>query len=174
MKLGIITDTHGEEFLTQHAVEIFLQHNVQCVIHCGDIGTRSVIEQLAPLPCHFVFGNCDTARESLAAAITAPNHILHGDFGFIEVEVSAKTSPAKNPAKTWRIFFLHGHHWERLDRAIASGEWDLVCYGHTHVATLTQHNETLVVNAGGLQRIKSPSIAIVDLETGNVSHLSVK
>lgn len=153
MKLGLLTDTHGEVALTQRAVAVFAEHGVECVIHCGDIGARGVVCALAPLACHFVFGNCDTAREMLAEAIADnESHILHGDFG--ELELAGRS-----------FFFLHGHQWERLDRESASGRWDVVCYGHTHQASLTQCGTTLVINAGALHRVATPSVAILETET---------
>ena len=39
----------------------------------------------------------------------------------------------------------------------------LVCYGHTHVAAIDRHGETLVVNPGAIYRADPHSVAVVDL-----------
>ncbi|MGL4943165.1 MAG: metallophosphoesterase [Thermoguttaceae bacterium] len=162
MKLGILSDTHGEVALTRRAVELFQERGVEFVVHCGDIGTRDVIEALSPLECHFVFGNCDAARETLAEEVARnERHYLYGDFGEID-------------AMERRIFFLHGHQTERLERESLSGRWDVVCYGHTHQQSLILVGTTLVINPGALHRTPSPSVAVIDTETLDVTTLAVK
>jgi predicted phosphodiesterase len=38
-----------------------------------------------------------------------------------------------------------------------------VCYGHTHVAAIDRHGETIVLNPGAIYRASPHSIAVVDL-----------
>jgi predicted phosphodiesterase len=40
-----------------------------------------------------------------------------------------------------------------------------VCYGHTHVAAIDRHGDTLVVNPGAIYRASRHTVAIVDLPT---------
>ena len=48
---------------------------------------------------------------------------------------------------------------------IASGDYDLVCYGHTHAAEQHREGKTLVLNPGALYRADPHSLAVVELET---------
>src|SRR5262249_26664115 len=57
---------------------------------------------------------------------------------------------------------------------IASGAWDLVCYGHTHVAELHRAGRTLVLNPGALFRASPHTLAVVDLVTLTARHIPVE
>ena len=69
MRLGVISDTHGQVELTRPAVRMFDSLDVSAVLHCGDIGSLAVVDLFAAWPTHFVFGNCDYDHEKFAAAI---------------------------------------------------------------------------------------------------------
>ncbi|NOT21595.1 MAG: metallophosphoesterase family protein [Nitrospiraceae bacterium] len=61
MRIGIITDTHG---LFDPAVRRYFK-NVDHILHAGDIGNRSVIEQLEQsAPVTAVSGNVDNYEQS--------------------------------------------------------------------------------------------------------------
>ena len=51
-----------------------------------------------------------------------------------------------------RIALLHSHERRQFRETIDSGDYRLVCYGHTHVAAIDRHGETLVVNPGAIYR----------------------
>jgi putative phosphoesterase len=104
---------------------------VDRVLHCGDIGSAAVVELFAPWPTDFVFGNCDADRRGLAAAIEAAGQTCHGEFGALELAGK-------------RIALIHSDDRRRFQQTIHSGEWDLVCYGHTHVAAIEHFGPTLV------------------------------
>lgn len=152
MRLGILSDTHGHVDLTRPAVRMFESLDVDVVLHCGDIGTLAVVELFGQWPTHFVFGNCDERSGELAAAIEAAGQTCHGLFGDLELEGI-------------RIALLHSHERRRFRDAIDSGDYRLVCYGHTHVAAIDPHGETLIVNPGAIYRANPHSVAIVDLPT---------
>ena len=63
------------------------------------------------------------------------------------------------------IALLHGHEGKRFMQAIKSGDYDLVCYGHTHAAEFHHEGRTLVLNPGALYRANPHSVAIMDLAT---------
>ena len=150
MRLGIVSDSHGHVELTRPAVRMLESLEVERVLHCGDIGSAEVIEQFAPWPTDFVFGNCDYNHADLAAAIVAAGQTCHGVFGELEIEGR-------------RIALLHSDDRKRFLEVTQSGEWDLVCYGHTHVAKIERFDRTLVLNPGALYRANPHSLAIVEL-----------
>jgi hypothetical protein len=150
MRLGIISDTHGHAELTRPAVRMLESLEVDAVLHCGDIGSLAVVELFAAWPTHFVFGNCDDATEAFAAAIRRAGQTCHGLFGDLEFDGV-------------RVALLHSHERHRFRETIDSGEYRLVCYGHTHVAAIDRRGETLVVNPGAIYRAEPHSVAIVEL-----------
>jgi uncharacterized protein len=150
MRLGVVSDSHGHVELTRPAIRMLESFEVDQVLHCGDIGSAAVVELFAAWPTHFVFGNCDGDRQGLAAAIAAAGQTCHGEFG--ELELAGK-----------RIALLHSHDGGRFHQALHSGKWDLVCYGHTHVAAIEHFGETLALNPGALYRANPHSLAVVDL-----------
>ena len=48
MRVGIISDTHGQVDFTRPAVRMFESLDVERVFHCGDIGSPEVVELFAP------------------------------------------------------------------------------------------------------------------------------
>jgi putative phosphoesterase len=149
-KLGVISDTHGCVDETILAVQLFREQDVQAVVHCGDIGSSAVVRALQGLETHFVLGNVDGGGETLRLAIEETGNHFHGLFGSIEL--------AKK-----RIAFLHGHQTDKFDRESASGNWDLICYGHTHIAALQMHGATMLLNPGAFKKVFRPTVAIVTL-----------
>ena len=150
MRLGVISDTHGHVELTRPAVRMLESLDVDVVLHCGDIGSMAVVELFAKWPTHFVFGNCDDDLDTFAKQIQAAGQTCHGMFGDFELEGV-------------RIALLHSHDHRSFRQAIDSGDYRLVCYGHTHVAAIDPHGDTLVVNPGAIYRANPHSIAIIEL-----------
>jgi putative phosphoesterase len=150
VRLGIISDTHGHVELTRPAVRMFESLDVETVLHCGDIGSMAVVELFHKWPTHFVFGNCDERLEAFAAAIREAGQTCHGLFGDLTLDDT-------------RIALLHSHERRRFRDTIDSGVYRLVCYGHTHVAAIDPHGDTLVVNPGAIYRASPHSVAIIDL-----------
>jgi uncharacterized protein len=150
MRVGIVSDTHGHVELTRPAVRMFESLDVERVLHCGDIGSADVAELFEKWPTDFVFGNCDTDRRALQTAIEQAGKTCHGEFGELEIEGV-------------RIALLHSHEQRRFAAAVGSGRYDVVCYGHTHVAAVERRGDVLMVNPGAIYRANPHSIAVLDL-----------
>lgn len=150
MRIGVVSDSHGHVELTRPAIRMLESLEVELVLHCGDIGSAAVVELFAAWPTHFVFGNCDAHRPGLAAAIQAAGQTCHGEFGALEIEGK-------------RIAMIHSDDRRQFHDALNSGQWDLVCYGHTHIAAIERHGRTLALNPGALYRATPHSLAIVEL-----------
>ena len=150
MRVGVISDTHGQVEYTRPAVRLFRSLDVNVVLHCGDIGSVAVVELFARWPTHFVFGNCDYNQAELAAAIAATGHTCHGLFGDLTL-------------KGVRVALLHSHERQRLSQTLETGDYGLVCYGHTHIAAIDRHGETMALNPGAIYRADPHSVAIVEL-----------
>jgi uncharacterized protein len=152
MRLGVISDTHGQVQLTRLAVRMLESLEVDVVLHCGDIGSMEVVELFSAWPTHFVFGNCDENLDAFAAAISKTGQTCHGLFGELEFDGV-------------KVALLHSHERRRFRQAIDGGQYGLVCYGHTHVAAIDRHGDTVVLNPGAIYRASPHSIAVVELPT---------
>lgn len=155
MRIGVISDTHGHADLTLRAIRMLESLEVEQVLHCGDIGSEEVVALFDPWPTHFVWGNCDYNRPPLAAAIERQStprspKTLHGEFGELELAGA-------------RVALLHSHDRAKFRQTIDAGDYDLVCYGHTHQAAIDRHSDTVVLNPGAVYRANPHSVAIVEL-----------
>ena len=157
MKIGIVSDTHGQTDTTLAAVGLLTQCDVAAVLHCGDIGSRAVVPLFGDWPTHFVFGNVDYDHDALEQAINEAGQTCHGRFGSLELGGR-------------KIAWLHSDDQDLFSQTIGGGAWDLVCYGHTHCAEQHFVGKTLVLNPGALQRANRYTIAIVDLERMTAEH----
>ncbi len=149
-KIGILSDTHGNVSDTKLAVELFRRQGVSVVLHCGDIGGAQIVRLFQGIEAHFVYGNMDGQSKILKKEIAAAGGVLHGATGSLEIEGV-------------RIFFLHGHDNSLFHDALNAGDWNLICYGHTHQAELRMHGNTLVLNPGAFVRVSAPRVAVVTL-----------
>ncbi|HEY2761556.1 MAG TPA: metallophosphoesterase family protein [Pirellulales bacterium] len=162
MRLGIVSDTHGHVQNAQAAVRMLESLEVQAILHCGDIGTASIVPLFAAWPTHFVFGNVDSgfAVEELQTAIRQAKQFDHGRFGSLELAGV-------------NIAFLHGDDLRLLEQTITAGKYQLVCHGHTHMVRHEKIGQTLVLNPGALYRATPHSIAIVDLPAIKAEIISI-
>ena len=157
MRIGVVSDTHGNIANTSRAVEKLRELNVETVIHCGDIGSTSVVSEFAEWPTHFVFGNVDYEPSLLKQAIHDAQQTCHDRFG--ELELADR-----------KIAFLHSDDQRKFEDVISSGNYDLVCYGHTHKAEWHQEGTTFVLNPGAIHRANPHQIATVDLAEMTIVH----
>src|SRR5205085_6025996 len=65
MRLGILSDTHGNLATSAAGVRALLDAGAEYLIHCGDVGSTEILELLAGHPAVFVFGNTDWDRHPL-------------------------------------------------------------------------------------------------------------
>jgi putative phosphoesterase len=160
MRIAVVSDTHGHVANTNTAIGRIRQEGVQAVLHCGDIGSPAIIPLFAEWPTHFVFGNVDGDREILAEAIRSAGQTCHDRFGSIRLgEV--------------RIALLHSDDQSRFDETIRSGGFDLVCYGHTHLAEQHRVGQTVVLNPGALYRARPHTFAVVELPGLSIRHVAL-
>ena len=150
MQIGVVSDTHGHMANAQAAIRMLQSLQVEAVLHCGDIGSEDIPKLFKAWPTHFVFGNCDSDQSDLRAAIEQAGLTCHGLFG--DFSLGGR-----------RIALIHSHDARLFRHVCTSGEYDLVCYGHTHHAEQHHVGKTLILNPGALFRATPHSIALVDL-----------
>src|SRR5579885_419143 len=153
MKVGVITDSHDAVAHVKHARQVFVESKVDLVIHCGDIVSPFTLRQLAGLNCRtvFTFGNNDGDHEYLLRAAKQENAELYD-------------RPQELQHEGWKVLLLHEP--DNLETYAASGQYDLITYGHTHRVDIRTVGETLIVNPGESWGwiTGRANVAIVDLE----------
>lgn len=160
MRIAIVSDTHGHVRNTLQAVAQLNELQVDAVIHCGDIGSPTIVPLFAGWPVHFVLGNVDHDETALQWIISEEGQTFHGRFARITLEGKL-------------IAVAHGDDADVLNDAINSGEYDLVCTGHTHQRELRRVGRTIVLNPGALYRSSHKSFAVVDWPSGEVEFVEL-
>lgn len=160
MRIGILSDTHGHTHRTLDAVRLFETFEIEQILHCGDVGSVEIPPLLARWPGHFVEGNVDRHLSNEWNSAMQPGQTWHGLFADLTLGDR-------------RVAMTHGHEPQLLNKAIASGDYDLVCYGHTHQTDQRCAGRTLVLNPGAIYRASIPSCAVVDLERLSVDILPI-
>lgn len=159
--IGVVSDTHGHVAYTRQAVQMLAAFDVETVLHCGDIGGTEIIPLFADWETHFVFGNVDWDAVELEQAIKSAGQHCHGRFGRLQLG-------------SRQIAIVHGDDESALATAVRGGEFDLICTGHTHVARQYRQGNTLVLNPGALYRAQPHTLAVVDLERCEATHIRIE
>jgi putative phosphoesterase len=160
MKLCIVSDSHDRADALTRAVRDGASEGADVVIHCGDlIGTQTLRGALdVGLPMHVIHGNNlgDPVSLNRWAREREGRLQYHGPDARIELHGR-------------RIFVVH---YPEYGYAMAcTGDWDLVCCGHSHVAAIdrvgnVKGGKTWLVNPGTVAGLSAPATWILgDLET---------
>ena len=132
MKIALMSDSHDNLANLHTAVEWCNAHNIDHVLHAGDLVAPFVKRALKDLamPITLVFGNNDGERHGLSLMfqnqIFTPPH---------EIQLDGK-----------KIVMLHEP--EPMDN-LRLTDYDLILYGHTHAIDV-RDGKPLIVNPGEL------------------------
>jgi putative phosphoesterase len=139
--IGVISDTHG--LLRAEAIEAL--RGCDRILHAGDIGSQSVLDELATLaPVTAIRGNNDTAEWARAIPETS------------RVTIDGV-----------QIYLLHNLKDLALDPR--AEDIDVVIAGHSHRPALERRDGVLFLNPGsaGPRRFKLPiSVARLRIDNG--------
>ena len=141
MKVCILSDSHDHIALIDAAVADAKTEGAEAVLHCGDLVAPSTLHCLDKygLPVHVIHGNNTGDLYALARLAHKPGGIIrfHGmDAG---IELAGK-----------RIFLVHYPHYARA--MAATGDWDLVCCGHSHKVEIAEQKNC----KGGITHLVNP------------------
>jgi len=166
VKIGIISDTHGQVDLALAAAREFIFRGIEAVFHCGDVGSDMVLTEMAALfqeidiPLYVVLGNTDS-HSDLKFYPGSIGVNLMGRFG--ELEMAGR-----------KIAMLHSDDEERLFKTVESQHYDYVLFGHTHVCHDEKRSRTRMVNPGAAGRGMHPSCAVLDLVEDAVTFFTIR
>ena len=152
MKICIVSDSHDRAEPLAAAVASARADGAQAVIHCGDlIGAQTLRASIKlGLPLHVVHGNNigDPMAMQQLMAKSAGKLIYHGLDATLELAGR-------------RIFVTHYPHYGHA--MACTGDYDLVCCGHSHVARIVEQpnirgGRTLLANPGTVAGIDAPGV----------------
>ncbi len=157
MRIAICSDIHDNIWALEKALPLMNEANV--LIFCGDFCAPFTLTQLArgfEGPIHAVLGNNDgDQRLLLQMAEQAGNTELHGQLA--ELEIGGLK--------------IGVNHYPEIARGLAqSGRYDVVCYGHDHIAHKERLGETLLLNPGEIMgRFGQRTYMMLDTNSREVS-----
>jgi putative phosphoesterase len=158
MKLCIVSDSHDRAEPLARAVREAAGLGAEAVIHCGDvIGTQTLRAALeAGLPMHVIHGNNLGDPVSLSRWSRERPGKLSYHGADARLELGGR-----------RVFVVH---YPEYGYAMAcTGDWDLVCCGHSHAAEVqrvrnVKGGSTWLVNPGTVAGLAAPATwALADL-----------
>lgn len=159
-KILIATDLHGSGFYTEELLKIIEKEQPTKTVLLGDIynhGPRNpltdkynptfVAEQLAKIE-HLVVvrGNCDSeVDQMISESFTFLSHHIIYEFGR-------------------KLFFTHGHIYNKANLPSDLKSGDIIFYGHFHINDIEIINGVTAVNVGSLSLPKdnNHSYCVVD------------
>lgn len=161
MRIGIVSDTHGNHRMVSRALAELRERGITIVLHCGDIDDPETVEMFRGYTAHFVFGNCDIDKGVLREAMNDIGATLHDHFGSIELDGV-------------KLAFTHGDDKNVMRDVERSGYYDFLFYGHTHQAAEHPSGPTRVINPGALHRARPKTFIVLDLGSREVESVTVE
>ncbi len=135
--------------MVRKAMAVFDELGVGHVIHCGDVGSTAVFDELVGRPCTFVWGNTDYPDPAVLDYLTS-----------VGLSVPQRV-PARVTLDGKAFLVFHGHE-PGFEAALRSQEADYLLHGHTHVARDERNGHARVINPGALYRTKRKTVAVLD------------
>lgn len=147
MKIGIISDTHYYNpegcQIPDWIKEAF--DEVELIVHAGDIEHENFITNLEYIaPVYAVRGNCDPYDSSNPVSRSI-------NMGYGLLTIAHKASDAQKALEL---------------------NTKVMVYGHTHIATISEEGELLIINPGSPTLPRGgmpPSVALLDTEKEKLS-----
>lgn len=178
MKIGVISDTHGDLQAWQQALAGPFK-DVDLILHAGDVlyhGPRNpLLDGYGPadlaeainaceVPIMIAQGNCDSEVDQMVLDIKIQNPYVITD------------------QPQGRILVTHGHRYnsEQIDGLIVHHKIDIWISGHTHIPILEKQGDVIFLNPGSCSLpkgekprrsvaiIESDQIQLVDIDTNQV------
>lgn len=156
-----MSDSHDNLQAIGKALNVFREHDVDVLIHLGDIISPFAFSKILEFPVKIIAitGNNDGDILQLKELAIKGGAVLK-QFMYT-VTIANK-----------RIFLTHGYgskdQTKSYVEAIAStGLYDIVLYGHTHEAIATYKGNTLIINPGEVcgYLTGKQSVSIIDLNS---------
>jgi hypothetical protein len=174
LKIGVLSDTHGDLYGTKLALEVL--KDTDLIIHCGDLFYHGLFNKIKesynPLelskvinnikkPLIFSKGNCDSEVDQLAV-----------DFNILD--------PVRIYFYENNIVYIH-HGDKVLDKELLDlrrkFKFNFVLSGHTHIYRLEKVENVLFMNPGSPSLPKGgnpPSVGIINFNENEAQIINIE
>lgn len=158
MRIGLLSDTHNDYSRIRTALGHFRGGQIHTLLHAGDVTTLGALRLMAGFDLWLARGNMDRDPQLPAEVQT---HFGPGRLASLHI----LTLDGR------RVALTHGDSWQQLESLVHSGDYAYVFHGHTHVPQDERIGHTRVINPGavGNHRWRSPTCAILDLQTEDLT-----
>ncbi len=164
MKICIVSDSHDRAPMLAAAVNAAKSDGAEAVVHCGDLIGAMTLKPLIQigLPVHVVHGNNLGDPIAMGNLCRASGGLITYYGPDIDMQLGGR-----------RLFATHYPHYGR--GLACTGDYDLVCCGHSHVAGAVQQRTvtggtTWLVNPGSVGGLGAPAtwmladLAVLDFQ----------
>jgi putative phosphoesterase len=145
----------------RQAVALFDKLGVFHVIHCGDVGSPEVFDEIIGRPFTFVWGNMDSPYDGLLTYAQSLGLAIPQEVP-VRIELGGK-----------RFAVFHGHE-PGFNTALQRLDVDYILHGHTHVACDEKLNGKRIINPGALHRAARKTVATLDTGTDQLTFHEVR
>lgn len=160
MKICIVSDSHDRADALAQAVQEAKGQGAEAVVHCGDvIGAQTLRPTIAlGLPMHVIHGNNVGDQMMLHQLSRRSDGVFHYHGADAQLDLGG-----------CKVFLVH--YPDYAYAMACTGDWDLVCCGHSHQAEVrrvpnVKGGETWLVNPGTVAGLAAPRTwALGDLAT---------
>lgn len=158
VRIGLISDTHDQQHATAQGLKLLRDAGAEIILHAGDVGGEAIIDLLAGLNVHFVWGNNDWDRAALARYAASLGVTCHDDI-------------ARLTLADKRIILTHGDDGRLIRQVLAGRQTDILITGHTHMPHDFIENGVRCINPGAVYRAARKQVALLDLPEGTLTPL---
>jgi putative phosphoesterase len=127
VKICLVSDSHDHRRLLAAAVTDAKSRGAEVVLHCGDLVAPSTLHSITKLglPIHIIYGNNTGDLFHLSRIAAESKGLVHYHGQDASITLAGK-----------RIFMVHFPHYARA--MATTGDFDVVCNGHEHKATIEE------------------------------------
>lgn len=158
--LGVVSNSCGRAEVVSAAVDVFLAAGAGTIVHCGDVGGRHVLDQLARVGGYFVWGDRDHDRMGLLRYGHALGIDCFGMMGQFEWEEK-------------RIVVLHGNDRKVVRQLLDEQQYDFLLCGHELAPEDRVVGRTRLINPGPIFGANTPSAMLLDPISGKLRVLAL-
>jgi len=155
MKICILSDSHDNHGLMASAMQAAKNAGVEAVLHCGDVVAAKTLKSVLKfgIPLHVIHGNNLGDNHAMMRVAAESHGMLHYYGMDAGIDLGGR-----------RVFLVHYPHYARA--LATTGDWDLVCCGHSHHALIDfmptiRGGQCALVNPGTVAGVDAPATFVL-------------
>jgi uncharacterized protein len=163
VRVGVVSDSYDNRDGLRQLLDRFLVGGARWLIHCGGLGSASLVDLLKPWRVYIVAGERERDRTAIEAALQRARL-----QSFLPTEMTTTIEGV-------RIGLCRGDDMALVNRWAKSGEFDYIFYGHSLRRRDEMRGHTRVINPGALSgpRYQSRSGFLLDLVSGEAKLIEI-